>query len=76
MEDFELPLARWRVHGTAADLFARAGDTAVAESHCELGRATVMSLANSLEPEDPLRMTFLSAPAVHRVLERAERIGA
>ncbi len=70
IEGFEVPLAAWRVHATAAACSERAGDRRAAKRHRELSRATILELANSLTPEDPLRSTFLSAPAVRAVLER------
>jgi tetratricopeptide (TPR) repeat protein len=76
IEGYEVPLAAWRVHGTAAELFARAENTDLADHHRELSRATIMKLANSLDPEDPLRATFLSAPSVRRVIDYADRIVA
>jgi hypothetical protein len=61
MEGFEVPLAAWRVHATAAELY-RAGDNGEsADHHCELTRATIVKLADSLAVEEPLRKTFLSA---------------
>ena len=75
IEGYEVPLAAWRVHGTAAELFARAENTDLADHHRELSRAMIMKLANSLDPEDPLRETFLSAPPVRRVIDYADRIG-
>jgi len=66
MEGYEVPLAAWRVHGTAAEFHARAGDNDLAEHHRELSRATILKLANSLGPEGPLRTTFLSATDVSR----------
>jgi hypothetical protein len=66
MEGYEVPLAAWRVHGTAAEFHARAGDNDLAEHHRELSRATILKLANSLGPEGPLRTTFLSAPDVSK----------
>jgi hypothetical protein len=39
-----------------------------AARHRKLSRATIMKLANSLAPEDPLRATFLSPPSIRRVL--------
>jgi hypothetical protein len=74
IEGYEVPLAAWRVHGTAAELYARTGNHDLA-AHCrDLSRATTLRLANSLEPEDPLRKIFLSAPPVRRVIECADRI--
>jgi tetratricopeptide (TPR) repeat protein len=75
IEGYEVPLAAWRIHGTAAELFARAKDNVLAAHHRSLSRATIVKLANSLGPEDPLRATFLSAPLVRRVLDNAERLG-
>jgi len=73
IEGFEVPLAAWRVHGTAAELYARAGDGdsaqhPAAEHQRELSRTTILKLANSLAAEEPLRKTFLSAPAVQQII--------
>ena len=76
IEGYEVPLAAWRVHGTAANLYARARKKDFAEQHCELSRATIMKLANSLGSEEPLRKTFLSATSVRKILDKAGRIGA
>jgi len=70
IEGFEVPLAAWRVHATAAECSERAGDRRAAKRYRNLSRATILELAGSLPPEDPLRSTFLSALAVRAVLER------
>jgi DNA-binding winged helix-turn-helix (wHTH) protein/tetratricopeptide (TPR) repeat protein len=70
IEGLEVPLAAWRVHATAAECADRARDGRAARRHRELGRATILQLADSLPPEEPLRSTFLSAPAVRVVLDR------
>jgi len=71
VEGYEVPLASWRVHGTAAALYERANKDDSAEKHREISRATIMELANSLAPEDPLRTTFLASGPVRRALDRA-----
>jgi tetratricopeptide (TPR) repeat protein len=76
MEGFELPLAAWRVHGTAAEFYERIGDKEAGERHREVSRATILHLANSLRPEESLQKIFLSAPLVRRVLEGADTVGA
>jgi len=68
MEGFEVPLAAWRVSATAAALYAGRGNSVAAAHHRAHSRATILSLANSLAPEEPLRTTFLSAPAVTEIL--------
>ena len=72
IEGFELPLADWRVHATAADVYSRAGDTARAKQLRALSRTTIRKLASSLSMEQTLQETFLSAPAVRSVLETAD----
>jgi hypothetical protein len=68
MEGFEVPLAAWRVHAAASELYRSSGDGDLAERHLALSRETIMKLANSLPAEEPLRRTFLSAPMVRKIL--------
>jgi tetratricopeptide (TPR) repeat protein len=75
MEGFEVPLAEWRVHATAAELYRAIDNSESAEHHRELSRATILKLTDSLAAEEPLRRTFLSAPSVRMVLGNAETTG-
>jgi len=75
IRDCEVPLAAWRVHGTAARLLDRACEEGLAENHREMSRSTIIKLANSLHADDTLRETFLLAPAVRGVLDRTMRAG-
>jgi hypothetical protein len=68
VQGFEVPLAAWKVHATAAHIEEESGNLESARSHLDLSRATIMQLANSMEQQEPLRAIFLSAPAVVRVL--------
>jgi DNA-binding winged helix-turn-helix (wHTH) protein len=68
MQGFEVPLAAWRVHATAAIFFDSTGSTEQSYRHCELSRATILKLADSLTGEGSLRQTFLSAPDVSEIL--------
>jgi tetratricopeptide (TPR) repeat protein len=70
MQGFEVPLAAWRVHATAAELEEALGNLQTADSHRELSRATIQQLADSLPAEEPLRRIFLAAPAVAKILNR------
>jgi len=69
VEGFEVPLATWQVHATAADIEKQSGNRQAARSHRDVSRVTILRLANSLPEQEPLRKAFLSAPAVGRVLE-------
>jgi DNA-binding winged helix-turn-helix (wHTH) protein/tetratricopeptide (TPR) repeat protein len=68
VQGFEVPLAAWQVHATAARLEEESGNLESARVHLDLSRTTIMQLANSMEQREPLRKIFLSAPAVARVL--------
>jgi tetratricopeptide (TPR) repeat protein len=74
IEGYEVPLAAWRVHATAAEVHARAGNHDSAGHYWELSRSTIMKLADSLGQEELLRTVFLSAPPVRRVLDCARQI--
>ncbi len=69
MEGFEVPLAAWRVHASAAELERRQGNQRAAGHHRSLSRATVLVLANSLVDHGPLRETFLAAPPVRAIVD-------
>jgi hypothetical protein len=70
VQGFEVPLAAWQVHATAAHIEKAAGNPESAHAHRDLSRATILRLANSLPEHEPLRRIFLSAPAVARVLSQ------
>jgi hypothetical protein len=72
MEGFEVPLAAWRVHSTAAELYRQMKSSELAKRHLALSRETIMKLANSLPAEEPLRQTFLSSPMVRKILGSRE----
>jgi hypothetical protein len=55
-------------------LYERTGKSGEADHHRALSRATILQLAQSLPAAEPLRHTFLSAPAVVKVLGDAERM--
>jgi DNA-binding winged helix-turn-helix (wHTH) protein len=70
VQGFEVPLAAWKVHATAAVIEEEGGSLESARSHRNLSRTTILRLANSLPEQEPLRKIFLSAPAVAQVLSR------
>ena len=74
IEDVEVPLAAWRVHATAAVLNEPTGQSGSADHYRALSRATILHLAQALPAAEPLRHTFLSAPAFAKVLGDAERM--
>jgi hypothetical protein len=73
IDGFEAPLAAWRVHAVASELYERGDNRGLAEHHRELSRATILKLANSLSTEEDLRQTFLRAPLIAPLMENIER---
>lgn len=71
IDGVEAPVAAWQVHATAADVFDALGETGSAHSHRKSSRDTVLRLAASLDTYEASRRTFLTAPAVARVLDSA-----
>ena len=69
VDGVEAPVAAWQVHATAAEVLEALGETGSAHSHRQLSRDIVLRLAASLETYEASRRTFLTSPAVARVLE-------
>jgi DNA-binding winged helix-turn-helix (wHTH) protein/tetratricopeptide (TPR) repeat protein len=65
VERWEIPLAAWRVHATAAEA---ATDREAARVQWRLSAETISRLADSLPATEPLREIFLSAPCIRQIL--------
>jgi len=68
MEGFEVPLAAWRVHATAFELYQNSGDRDLAERHLALSRDTIMKLAKFHVCRRATSTDILSAPMVRKIL--------
>ena len=68
LQGFDSPLAAWRVNATAARIDEESGNLAAARWHRDFSRVTILRLANSLPEQEPLRESFLFAPAVAGIL--------
>jgi hypothetical protein len=73
IDGVEAPVAAWQVHATAAEVFRALGETGSAQLHHDLSRDAVVCLAASLDTYEASRRTFLTSPAVARVLASAGR---
>jgi len=71
VESFAVPVAAWQVHATAWDLYRHAKNDVAAERNRASAEAHILVIANSFTSDDPLRRSFLSAPPVRRVLDKA-----
>jgi hypothetical protein len=64
----EVPLAAWRIHATASD-FYRQTHGCRADTHRRRAKSIVLQLARSLENVESLRLSFLGALPVRRILD-------
>ena len=69
LEQSDAPTVAWRVHATAWDLHRHAGNCVVASKQRALAVSAVELLANSFDPGEPLRATFLAARPVQRIFD-------
>ncbi len=66
--EYQIPLAAWRVHAVASQLHMALDDRGLAQTHQDAANAAILTLANSLSPEHPLRKKFLASALVAKVL--------
>jgi DNA-binding winged helix-turn-helix (wHTH) protein len=57
----EVPVAAWKVHTVAAELFELGGDEESAQHHRVVGRAALLKLGGSLPPGHSFRRRFLNS---------------
>lgn len=70
LEKFEIPVSGWQVHRTAGDLCEDDGDHAKASEHRARAQELIMKIADSFDPGEPLRASFLAVPPIHRLREQ------
>ena len=68
VDKFEVLMAAWQVYGTAWQLYQRVKENKTAEANRKRAEAAILKIADSFEPDEPLRATFLAAPPVRRIL--------
>ena len=70
LDRFEIPLAGWQVHRSAWDLYAQLGEREKAQSHRAQAQELITRIADTFEPGEPLRESFLTAPPIRRIFEQ------
>ncbi len=68
VDRFEVLVAAWQVHATASEVYRHLKENKTAETHQERAASCIREIADSFAPEEPMRVTFLSAPPVARAL--------
>ena len=73
LENSEAPLAAWRVHATAWDLYGSNNEVR-GKDHLRYAQELILNLANSFEPGERLRDSFLTAAQVARVMDSVSAV--
>jgi hypothetical protein len=61
----------WVVHRTASDICTDEGNHEQAARHRARAKEMIMAIADSFEPGEPLRESFLRVPPIRRILDAA-----
>jgi hypothetical protein len=70
VKKFDIPVAAWRVHSSAWDLYREAPDCARADGHRSRAKELIMRIADSFEHDEPLRESLLTAQPVRRLFQQ------
>ena len=76
MQGFDVPLASWRVHKTAAHLSSLYSNLELRDFHLARARGVVLSLLKSLDSRPALREIFRYSPAVSETLGDDQEVAA
>ena len=68
VEKFEILVAAWQSHATALQLYLQLKEDKAAEMNRERAETCILKIANSFEPDEPLRATFLAAAPIDGIL--------
>ncbi|HKF25774.1 MAG TPA: hypothetical protein VKB24_07345, partial [Candidatus Acidoferrum sp.] len=66
LEEYEVPLAAWRVYSTAATIYSSGTGSKRAGHFLARARQAISKVADSFDRDEPLRASFLAAGAVRR----------
>ena len=68
VEEFEVLVAAWQSYATAWRMCLHEKENKTAETNRQRAEACILKIANSLEPDEPLRATFLAAAPIREIL--------
>lgn len=71
VEQSGIPVSGWQVHRTAGDLREDEGDHGGANEHRAKALELIMKIADSFEPGEPLRASFLGVAPIQRLFGEA-----
>ena len=65
----EIESGAWQTFATALQIYRHANELKTAETYRARAESCILGIADSFEPDEPLRATFLTADPVRRVLQ-------
>ena len=68
IDRFEILFAAWQTFATASQVYKYAKEIKTAEAYRDRAESCILQIADSFEPNEPLRATFLNADPVRRIL--------
>jgi hypothetical protein len=68
IDRFEILFAAWQTFATASQVYKYAKEVKTAEAYRGRAESCILKIADSFEPNEPLRATFLAATPVRRIL--------
>jgi tetratricopeptide (TPR) repeat protein len=68
VDSSEIHAGAWQTFATASQVYRHAKELKTAERYRDRAESCILQIANSFEPDEPLRATFLAADPVHRIL--------
>jgi tetratricopeptide (TPR) repeat protein len=67
VDKFDIPVAGWRVHSSACDLYGGDADRERADEHRSRAKELIMRIADSFQNDEPLRESLLTAQPVRHL---------
>ncbi len=73
VDNSEIGSGAWQAFATASQFYRQEKEVKKAETYRERAESCILQIANSFEPDEPLRATFLTAAPVRQILQGKSR---
>lgn len=73
VDNSEIGIGAWQTFATASEVYSNAKELGAAETYRDRAESCIRQIANSFEPDEPLRAAFLAAAPVQQILRGKSR---
>lgn len=73
VDNSEIGSGAWQTFATASEVYSSAKELGAAETYRDRAESCIRQIANSFEPDEPLRAAFLAAAPVQQILRGKSR---